>query len=402
MRAACLVLFFVSLCFGQIDPNQYCGGSPSFVSNAKPGLELRKVQVITRHGDRTPVNFINSKIENVVWDCNLNMQYSQSNQSDPKFPKRVFQKVYVPNQEILRGNCLFGQLTERGAQQHRTLGANFRQLYVEKYKFLSSSLDSSQIRLRSTDIERTLLSAYNFIEGLYPSSAFSKSSVLPMETVDNAVDFMWPNAQLCPGLNRVWSQVKKSSQFMSYYNQTLASFADRYGSIWGVNLTMDQMFNLNDIIRTRFCHQLAMPPQMDLVDAESIMLGVRVLDNMLNMPLDAIRFGSGILLQNLLQEFVAPQVASTRFRLWSGHDDTLRSLLIALVYRGDNNMNWPPLASHIALELWYNQTSQEQYVVAQFDGYVLQLQAPCASVFCSLKDFASLVQSYAVTLAQCQ
>ncbi len=69
--------------------------------------------------------------------------------------------------------------------QHQALGQSFRNTYVSDLGFLPKSLDAKLVRVRSTDVERTLLSAYNFLEGLYPSE---KGEVFNIETIDNDVD----------------------------------------------------------------------------------------------------------------------------------------------------------------------------------------------------------------------
>ncbi len=188
-------------------------------------------------------------------------------------------------------------------------------------------------------MERTLLSAYNFLQGLYPAT---DPHAVEIFTIDNDVDNGWPNTVMCPALTRVYEQVKQSDNFTSFYNQNIAPLAVQWGSAWGMKLKVDDMRGLNDILRARFCHSLALPPSVQLADAQKLMLGVRVLDNMLAQPFASRKFGSGSFLADLL----AALNSSARFSLFSAHDDTCRALLFSL-YLGENDFSvWPACKSH--------------------------------------------------------
>jgi hypothetical protein len=59
---------------------------------------------------------------------------------------------------ILPGNCMLGQLTSKGRDQHFDLGKQYRKLYVDTYKLLPPSINPGDIWVRSTDIPRTVQS----------------------------------------------------------------------------------------------------------------------------------------------------------------------------------------------------------------------------------------------------
>ena len=390
-----LVSLLVSCVMGQPGV-QYCLASSVFVDNSRANFTLRHVSLVTRHGDRSPVYALPIPGDSVEWNCTLNLQVADGSAPSLRAPLRVFQKRYVAGRNLLPGNCMLGQLTERGALQHRELGRAFRSLYVDALGLLSPRAPVwSEMRLRSTDIERTLLSAYNFMEGLYIAV---RPEAVVLETMDNDSDNASPNTVLCPALGRLYQQIEQSANFTAYYNASLAPLAAKWGRQWDMKLSLRDMQMLNDIGRARLCHNLPLPPQMELSDARTLFLGVRYLDNMYAQPFDARKFGSGSFLQDLLVSLLAPE----RFHLFSAHDDTCRALLFALFVGENDDSLWPAYASHIALERWDNDVSGDQYVVMQYNGQAIQMLAPCKDVYCSIADFAALVKSYAVTPEECQ
>jgi hypothetical protein len=149
-----MVVFFflLSLC-SAFDTSPYCFGTPSFLPPVTdPSLSLTKVLLMTRHGDRTPVNVLPAWLEsNVQWNCSLNMLV-QSFDEAMQTPQRRFKKVYLPRHDVLpNSNCLFGQLTSKGAAQHRVVGSNFRSAFVPS--LLNATLAENVIYVRSTDLQ---------------------------------------------------------------------------------------------------------------------------------------------------------------------------------------------------------------------------------------------------------
>uniref|UniRef100_A0A3B4A414 Uncharacterized protein n=1 Tax=Periophthalmus magnuspinnatus TaxID=409849 RepID=A0A3B4A414_9GOBI len=90
--------------------------------------ELQLVQVLFRHGARTPLKSI-------------------------------------PN--VLEGGSFAGQLTTLGMQQLYELGKRLRQRYIEDSPFLSPAFSPSEVYVRSTNIWRTIESAKCLVAGLF-------------------------------------------------------------------------------------------------------------------------------------------------------------------------------------------------------------------------------------------
>ena len=61
-----------------------------------------------------------------------------------------------------------GELTGVGQRMHYLLGMRNRHRYIETYNFLSEKFDSHELLIYSTAFNRTILSAYAQLQGLYP------------------------------------------------------------------------------------------------------------------------------------------------------------------------------------------------------------------------------------------
>uniref|UniRef100_A0AC34RKL2 Histidine-type phosphatase n=1 Tax=Panagrolaimus sp. JU765 TaxID=591449 RepID=A0AC34RKL2_9BILA len=95
----------------------------------------------------------------------------------------------------------FGELTPLGLEQSFTKGLIIRQRYVRDLKLISPIYDSKQIFVRSTNVDRTLLSASAVLDGIYydgevevPINSVhplpAKTVNVPVHTVDYDTDYL--------------------------------------------------------------------------------------------------------------------------------------------------------------------------------------------------------------------
>ena len=64
-----------------------------------------------------------------------------------------------------------GELTEIGKRMHYLVGVFNRKKYIDKYKLLSENYNPYEILVKSTDVNRTLMSIYSQLQGLYPHTS---------------------------------------------------------------------------------------------------------------------------------------------------------------------------------------------------------------------------------------
>ena len=129
------------------------------------GLQL--VHLLYRHGDRTPI------------------------------------KPYAtdPYKDSSHWPVGFGQLTSRGKMQQFELGQWIRKRYDG---FLSSNYSEQEIVVRSTDVDRTLMSAMSNLAGLYPPAGYWQWNQdlawqpIPVHTVPQEEDTLLSSHATCP------------------------------------------------------------------------------------------------------------------------------------------------------------------------------------------------------------
>ncbi len=182
-------------------------------------LELQQVQILLRHGERTPVGarFKNTGLASfwpycavakamrsavIATDGTINtLQWTRRMESSGQGDAPTLNAG--PNGQI-DAICQPGELTDRGRETTLALGERIRKLYVEQLKFLPGQLDTSShksVTLRSTPIPRALESVQQAYLGLYPFA--SREPGLPPPTVVTRSmqdETLFPNEGACKRL----------------------------------------------------------------------------------------------------------------------------------------------------------------------------------------------------------
>lgn len=122
----------------------------------KTKFYIRQTNIIFRHGDRSPI----TSLEDVqFWKDQV------ASQSDVMLGFNIVREENDVK-HTMEGNPPFGMLTKKGVADIKQKGKNFR----KEVSDLGGSVDSSYIYCRSTNFNRTIGSAQNFLVGLGLSS----------------------------------------------------------------------------------------------------------------------------------------------------------------------------------------------------------------------------------------
>lgn len=304
---AVILLSFIATCAGEVD-----------LSKGK----LIAASVIFRHGDRTPVE-----------------PYPNDPYKDPKFWPTGF-----------------GQLTNTGKNQHFEHGKWLRQRYNdlvgEKYNF-------EEMRVRSTDVDRTLMSAQSNLAGFYPPKANDVWNTnldwqpIPIHTIPEDMDELLAAKKPCQVYDVELNKLNKSPEFREYQRKYKPLFdyltkntgrtVDSIQSVQYIYscLHIEDIYNFTLPEWTKSVY----PDQLSEVSGLSFAYKTYT-------PLLA-RLKSGPLLKEILMNFDNKSLSKEKTNLWiySAHDTTVANMLNTLgVFKAIGYHN-PPYTATVMFEL---------------------------------------------------
>ncbi|KAK9173202.1 Histidine phosphatase superfamily (branch 2) family protein [Cryptosporidium meleagridis] len=175
-------------------------------------LELIQLQVVSRHGARTPVK--PSKCWEGYkqnWDCSDLKSLTSTSAIERRSKTRTlkFSKHYETKQwrNNLTNTCKMGQLISQGYEQHRINGKLLAEAYFKQGENLVTRnglrIDKfkNQMYIRSSDTQRTIVSAAALITSLLENifgkeETFQKFSNLPIYTMDFHSEYLFANKNL--------------------------------------------------------------------------------------------------------------------------------------------------------------------------------------------------------------
>jgi hypothetical protein len=295
---------------------------------------LVHVHVLYRHGDRSPIHI---------------------------FPKSEHQKD--------SWSMGLGQLTTRGMRQHFALGGLFRQLYGDD--FLSDSYQITEIRVRSTDYERTLMSSYCNLAGLYyPRKDDQRwnSSIpwvpVPVHTIPTAQDIMLIDSY-CPRYDQLEDELLQSPmvQLVVEENRDLFELLQQETGL-PPPVNISNMWQIQDQLYCEEQHNLSKPTwftdtvRRRLYELNDFGWRLKYYEN------ELCRLRAGVLLQTILEHMQdvvngTERDSGNKMIVYSGHDTDVAAALAALgIYNGKQ----PPYASAVLLELHQDDISREWFV----------------------------------------
>ncbi|GAB6022135.1 hypothetical protein CHUAL_006276 [Chamberlinius hualienensis] len=328
-------------------------------SNAIDTSTLRLVQIIFRHGDRTPI--------------------------DP-FPTDEWKDYWTIG---------YGELTTRGKQQHYALGQYIRQRYGE---YLNDTYWANQVLVNSTDLDRTLNSVASQLAALYPPVGDQiwnpdiAWNPIPIHTRPVPIDLVLDPDSDCPAYNDESDRVFSSPEMQAI---------DAENAWLYEYITNNTGREVTNIIETGWIYDTIMIEQLYNLTIPSWV--VPVYDQMHNISDIGFiwryktrleqRLKAGQILKLIIEHanIRISQSSNYELYLYSSHDTLVSAVLMGLqVFNGIA----PPYASAIFFDLheidsqyafqisYYNDTSVEPYV----------LTIPGCTELCPLNTFTQLLQ----------
>ncbi|MCP9261480.1 Lysosomal acid phosphatase [Dirofilaria immitis] len=197
--------------------------------------ELILVQIVWRHGDRAPIF---------------------------AYPTDLHQEEAWPYG--------WGELTELGMRQQFALGRLIRHQYIEgKHNFLSHNYKPKELYIRSTDVNRTLISAMANLAGMYPTGIPGKDypkskqwpshwTPIPIHTVESEEDFVGNVFSRCPRADQLTAIVRCSKHYQEVADEN-EEFFYYISEKSGMKVNLDNIHTINDIHYVETMHNMSQP-----------------------------------------------------------------------------------------------------------------------------------------------
>ncbi|KAG0375254.1 Acid phosphatase-like protein 2 [Mortierella sp. AD032] len=397
----------------------YCQGIvPIAGKTYKPvkGATLQKVQILMRHGDRTPSTVLPGDKTNYNICSNpaeLNLISSSSTHSGPALRTNI---LVSPEENLFAsqywsGNCEVGQLTNKGSLQTRQVGQKLRAIYVDQLKFLPKRLDPKELYVRNTYIWRTRMSAENFLDGLYPANTRDpRNSVITLNTYPQSIETLILNPAACPKLGMLYQSFFKSATYSNFFKANYALMS-KVNIILGVDKipTVNQTLN-GDAVMPRLCNKL--PLGCNSKDPSQCLTKEEVVETMKQSTFlysgifryestaeEIKKLSVGPILRTLSKSLRATHGNNTNnkrrvrpFELYSAHDQSLDQILSVI---GEPSIPWPAYGATVHIEYWVT-AAKKDVIRVLYEGKVVPAHPKlnCTLDACPLETFLAFIESY--------
>uniref|UniRef100_A0A7I4Y5K2 Histidine acid phosphatase domain containing protein n=1 Tax=Haemonchus contortus TaxID=6289 RepID=A0A7I4Y5K2_HAECO len=306
---------------------------PVVPRSPKPNDKLHLVQVVWRHGDRAPT-----------------MTY----------PTDTHQEEAWPNG--------WGELTELGMRQQYALGNVLRSRYMGGANpFLNRRYNSKQVYIRSTDVNRTLISAYSNIAGMFaggePGKDFPNETdwptgwtPVPVHTLPGNEDHAGNVFAPCPRAEQLDDELRNSKEYKQLAKDN-EDFLEYLTKNTGMKVELPNIYLINDVHYIETIYNMSQPEWM----THDVSKRLRNLTSIVN------EYTYGPMLRSLVdlmnqkkrclddskQQNECKWIRPLKYYAYSAHDTTVAALLSTFgdemeVIRG----GLPKYTASVAVELW--------------------------------------------------
>ncbi|XP_055258150.1 lysophosphatidic acid phosphatase type 6 [Moschus berezovskii] len=361
-------------------------------------LELKMVQVVFRHGARSPLKPLPQE-DQVEWKPQLfevppqtQLDYTVTNLAGGPKPHSPFDSQY--RETTLKGGMFAGQLTKVGMEQMFALGERLRKNYVEDIPFLSPTFNPLEVFIRSTNIYRNLESTRCLLAGLFQHQ---KEGPIVIHTDEASSEVLYPNYQYCWNLWKRTRGRRQAASLQPGISEDLKKVKE------GMGIASSDEVDFLALLDNMAAEQVHNLPSCPSLKRFAWMIEQRAVDTALYIlqwgDREGLQMAVGpflyILESNLLKvvDPATPPSKTRKLYLYAAHDVTLMPLLMTL---GIFDHKWPPFAVDLTMELYQHRESEEWFVQLYYGG---QEQVPkgCPDRLCPLDKFLNTMSVYTLS-----
>ncbi|CAD5122384.1 DgyrCDS10815 [Dimorphilus gyrociliatus] len=336
------------------------------------GASLKKVIVVFRHGDRSPIG---------------------TYKNDP----------YITEEYWPQGLL---QLTQKGMYQEYNLGKFLKKRYMMNENLLNSTYKKSEIFVESTDTDRTLMSAQSVLNGLYPpvgNQIWRKGldwQPIPVHTT--TYDLILGDYE-CKALADAISETRKSKNFTEttkmykkFINKINTNTGENYKTIEDISPFCDNAFcNSQHNNTLKWLSHEELEKCTDFVPAY---------DGWFQRGSEKkAKYGLGFFFANMSELFhnAKDHKIQRKLTLFSAHDTTIISFFYGL---GAKFVAQPTYSSAVMTELWQDKNEWQiklAYRTLSKDGKEIvkpvKVKGCSNSEFCSFDEFMKIIDKVKLT-----
>ena len=318
----------------------------------------------------------------------------------------------------------YGELTQEGMRQQYLNGMEFRRRYITEQQVLPPSFNHSLLYVRSTDLNRTIMTAESQLVGLYPvgpslSSVAMESKAVPPFNVSNLTNILaglgtqaLPNyfqpipvhvvnqdydhmlrgyaGATCPYINVIALEVQQSNYYQYLVDNYTEYLQKRVQQVFQQDVDFTDAGWFGDAIICERFHGYPMP-QGVTEEMYQQMIGIMNYSNSYFFQNGGAYLSSSEFFGNLLEVFEGSinGTGTLKWGLYCAHDTTLIGFLYALgQWTGLN----PPFASTLVFEL--HEENGEYFVQTIYNDELLSING--CEIMCPYSQFSAFLLSWII------
>lgn len=279
-------------------------------------------------------------------------------QSHVKYPYHDAQTFHLINFSMVYPNDFLSLslITQTGKQQHFELGKWFRQRYNS---LVSAKYNNTEMYVRSTDVDRTLMSAESNLAGFYPPTGkdvWNKNvpwQAIPVHTMPEKQDDVLAAKKPCPVYDYELKKLYKSQEFKAIDKQNMALYKYLTMHAGKTVNSLQSVQNIYSCLHIETLYNFTLPEWTKevypdkLFPVSGLSFAVKTYTPLL------ARLKSGPLLKEILNHFKNKTLKKLDQNYWvySAHDTTVANMLGTLGVFQSIGYHNPPYTATVMFEL---------------------------------------------------